>query len=334
MQRNKIITNINLKDMNKLKTSVTAISLLSLSLATFSPVYANSNTYGKFEVEGDHKGVNINTQARIGLRASADKSNKDNENKNDDQDNEQRAAKATSSQGLPVGVQHAPGIQKRIEDGKGLPSGLRKWFNRFFGRDTKTAQNVSLNIRNVAVNTGTSTASISWNTNASTTSEVRYGTTTQVNQGTLVVDTSLATNHSVSISGLMPDTNYFFQITSKDVNGNSKTGILMKLTTKPIATSDTKAPAILFTTSVDVSTSSVRLVWVTDEKADSRVWVGRTATIDTSSVSTVSLTELMFVHSVTVSKLASSTEYHYVVGGADAAGNVSTSTVGLFTTTR
>ncbi|MBA3936678.1 MAG: fibronectin type III domain-containing protein [Planctomycetes bacterium] len=66
--------------------------------------------------------------------------------------------------------------------------------------------------------TGT-TAVITWTTNEASDSQVEFGTTTAYGT-TTTLDTSLVTNHSVTVSGLTISTLYHFRVLSRDGSGN------------------------------------------------------------------------------------------------------------------
>jgi len=61
---------------------------------------------------------------------------------------------------------------------------------------------------------------IRWDTNKLATSEVAYGLSTGYEYGS-IVDTTLVTSHSITLTGLTLGTNYHYQITSIDEGGNS-----------------------------------------------------------------------------------------------------------------
>ena len=63
------------------------------------------------------------------------------------------------------------------------------------------------------------TATITWTTDEPATSELRYGTDTDY--GRSVSDATLVTTHTMTISGLEPDTVYHWQVVSKDAAGNT-----------------------------------------------------------------------------------------------------------------
>ncbi|MDQ7798710.1 MAG: S8 family serine peptidase [Candidatus Edwardsbacteria bacterium] len=61
---------------------------------------------------------------------------------------------------------------------------------------------------------------IMWNTSQNTTSRVYYGTTTALGS-TTAVDTPLMTNNIVTLSGLAANQIYYYDVESKDANGNT-----------------------------------------------------------------------------------------------------------------
>jgi phosphodiesterase/alkaline phosphatase D-like protein len=66
------------------------------------------------------------------------------------------------------------------------------------------------------------TATITWNTDEASDSQVEYGTTTAYGNTTLL-DTNLTTMHSVGLSGLAPETTYHYRVISADADGNGAT---------------------------------------------------------------------------------------------------------------
>jgi len=99
-------------------------------------------------------------------------------------------------------------------------------------------------ISNVLVQDITSTsATITWTTNTSSDSRVNYGTITALGQ--YKSDSNNVTNHSVPLTGLNPDTKYYFEVESANASGTSidnNSGIFYSFTTLP-AYSITLEPA-------------------------------------------------------------------------------------------
>jgi len=69
----------------------------------------------------------------------------------------------------------------------------------------------------VVINRTPSSAKVTWTTNVPATSTVAYGTTT--NYGNQATDSSLVTNHQITVTGLQPETTYHYQIRSQDGTG-------------------------------------------------------------------------------------------------------------------
>lgn len=98
--------------------------------------------------------------------------------------------------------------------------------------------------------------------------------------------------------------------------------------TATIATpADTTAPVISAIAS-STSSSAATVTWTTNEAASSTVNYGATSSYGTASTSAALVTS----HSITLTGLTADTTYHFSVGGADASGNVSTSSDATFTT--
>lgn len=71
-------------------------------------------------------------------------------------------------------------------------------------------------LSNVQVETTPTTATISWETNEPATSRVDYGTTTALGQ--VESQSALVTQHSITLTGLDPVTQYFYQLSSTDAD--------------------------------------------------------------------------------------------------------------------
>ncbi|OGJ01513.1 hypothetical protein A3G98_00230 [Candidatus Nomurabacteria bacterium RIFCSPLOWO2_12_FULL_37_8] len=68
---------------------------------------------------------------------------------------------------------------------------------------------------------GTSTATITWNTDVNTDTQVEYGLTTGYGSSSNLKDTSIkVTSHSVVLSSLSPNTTYNFRVKSRDAANN------------------------------------------------------------------------------------------------------------------
>jgi hypothetical protein len=89
--------------------------------------------------------------------------------------------------------------------------------------NNSTADTTAPSITNIsASNISSAGATITWTTNEPADSQVEYGTTTSYGQ-TSPIDGSLATTHSVNLSGTSPSTTYHFRVKSRDAAGNLAT---------------------------------------------------------------------------------------------------------------
>lgn len=180
-------------------------------------------------------------------------------------------------------------------------------------------------ISNVASSTSYATATVTWNTDESSNSKVSYGTSS----GTYTTSTSsasMATSHSLGLTGLSGDTTYYFVVVSADSNSNTATSSEYTLLTT--TTPDTTPPAISSVASSTTATTAT-ITWTTDESATSTVNYGATSSYGTASTSS----SLTTSHSITLSGLSNSTTYHFQVSSGDASYNYATSSDLTFTTT-
>lgn len=95
-----------------------------------------------------------------------------------------------------------------------------------------------------------------------------------------------------------------------------------------LAFSDTSAPAISGIQVIDISDRTARIVWTTDEPADSVVEFGTSTTYDRWATNAA----LGTTHSLALSNLLSDTVYHYRVRSKDAASNQAASVDLVFQT--
>ena len=63
-------------------------------------------------------------------------------------------------------------------------------------------------------------ATVTWNTNLASDTQVEYGTTTSYGLST-TLNTSLVTSHNVALSGLTASATYHYRVKSKDASGNA-----------------------------------------------------------------------------------------------------------------
>ncbi len=111
-------------------------------------------------------------------------------------------------------------------------------FGRASTSANATASTTLMFHKKISVATGTTTATIVWSTNASTTGEVRFSTSTPVAAtSSMILDNSFGTNHSIQLTGLNASTKYYVTITARDGSGNVKTSAVMRFHTKSASSS-------------------------------------------------------------------------------------------------
>lgn len=190
-----------------------------------------------------------------------------------------------------------------------------------------TASNTSAPPVISAVGAGTpqsNTATITWTTDRAASSQVNYGLTSTYGTAS-PTDPSLVTSHSVSLTGLTPNTTYHYQVASTDAQNAPSISGDFTFTTAP----DTTPPTITSVQSTGISNTAATVTWTTDEPADSQVEYGPTTAYGSSTPLSTSLT---LSHSVALSGLTGGTTYHFRVKSKDAAANLATSPDFTFTT--
>ena len=175
-------------------------------------------------------------------------------------------------------------------------------------------------------NISDTSAEITWTTDEPADSWVDYGL--DATYGSSVSDGSLVMGHSINLTGLDPSTEYHYEVTSADAASNSASSADFTFTTAAPPPPDLTAPVISGVTDTDITDTSATITWTTDEPSDSRVDSG----LDATYGSVVSDASLVTSHSINLTGLAPSTEYHYKVTSADAALNSASSADFTFTT--
>lgn len=179
---------------------------------------------------------------------------------------------------------------------------------------------------------GTSSASVSWNTDEESDSALYYSTSTPVlpSLATLVSDAGQTLNHVIDLTELAASSTYHFFVTSTDDSGNTATSSESSFTTSELP--DETAPTISALSADDIGTSSATINWNTDENADGTIYYSTSTPVDTNTADTMTGATGTMSHAIELSGLSASTTYHYVVTSSDDAGNTATSSEQSFTT--
>jgi len=176
------------------------------------------------------------------------------------------------------------------------------------------------------------TATIEWDTDESSNSQVRYDTTAMswTNLGSFANSAAMVTHHNVTITGLSNETTYYFRVGSTDAAGNgpdpsytpdnNPTNSALSFTTQPDATAPviTSAPTV-----TAVSDTTATIEWDTDEPSNSQVRYATAAGIyNWNTYPSVKNTAPMVTHhSVTLTGLSNAQDYYFRVGSTDILGN-------------
>ncbi|MDA3815075.1 MAG: hypothetical protein PF549_01780, partial [Patescibacteria group bacterium] len=167
-------------------------------------------------------------------------------------------------------------------------------------------------------------ARVSWTTNEITISQLEYGTDTSY--GTTLTNPNLNSNHIFNFTGLTKDTTYYFKLNSTDQASNTTEddngGSGYTFTTTD--SSDYDAPVITFNPTTDITNltdTSVRVSWITNESATSRIDYGTNAlSLDQDDTNT----NYNFNHSFDLINLSPSTTYYFQLQNTDASSNPAT----------
>ncbi len=179
----------------------------------------------------------------------------------------------------------------------------------------QTAPSIS-NVQNTLLTSNSAT--ISWNTNLASDSNVDYGLDTSY--GLTASNSSNVTSHIGNLANLNASTQYHYRVRSKTSTGVQSASADFTLTT--LTAADTTPPVITGIASSSITYSGAAISWTTNEGATSQVQYGTTSLY--GSASTLNST-LQTSHYQALGGLSPSTTYHYRVVSKDSAGNIATS---------
>jgi len=109
-------------------------------------------------------------------------------------------------------------------------------------------------------------------------------------------------------------------------------GLQKKLCGTSTSTPDTIAPVISAVSATEISTSTAKIIWTTNESSDSKIYYNNLTPINVSATSTSNVidTSLVTSHSLGLTGLTSTTTYYYFVVSKDSSGNTATSSESSF----
>ncbi len=190
-------------------------------------------------------------------------------------------------------------------------------------------------------------AEISWTTDEVSDGYVEYGPTPDYGSQTPLV-TDYTTDHTATLSGLDPDTVYFYRVVSSDGVGNTAKSSENNFSTEtlsgepateenqetepepeptppanptPEESPEPKQVVISGVEVVNVTKDSATIVWTTDAPADSELNYGDSTALGTL---TPKDSTLKTSHSVTLNGLTENTAYYFKARSASSGANVAT----------
>ncbi len=168
-------------------------------------------------------------------------------------------------------------------------------------------------------------AIITWTTDQTSSSLVNYGTAASYGSAS-TLSTTLATGHSVTLTGLAPGTTYDYDVVSANSAGTSASSANYKFVTSAVSGAP---PNITNVAATNVTTTSVTITWTTDQAATDQVNYGTTTSYGLQSALSPAL---ITTHAVTLTGLTPGTTYNYYVVSANSSGTPSTSSNATFMT--
>jgi len=176
---------------------------------------------------------------------------------------------------------------------------------------------------------GTSTVTIAWTTDFPSDSQVEYGDSD--NLGSLTtLSSALTTSHSVTITGLTPNTNYIFRVKSKPLGATVATvSSTDEFDTLNHSIPVVAGPNILSVSSGGLTSTGATITWSTDKAAASQVEYGISSGYGVLSPENLTLATS---HSISLADLEPSTTYHFRVASTDEVSNITFSEDYTFTT--
>jgi len=154
-------------------------------------------------------------------------------------------------------------------------------------------------------------------------SQIHYGTTSSTweNYDTVINSAEMVTGHSVTLTGLSPETTYYFRTGSTDaLNNGPQVSNEFSFTTQ--RETDLSRPVITKPPTVTAVTErSATIEWQTDEPSDSEVRYGTKKAKWERYPFVYTDKQMVTAHRVTVTGLAAEEIYYFMVGSTDASGN-------------
>ena len=168
-------------------------------------------------------------------------------------------------------------------------------------------------------------ATIAWNTDQPADSRIWFGTSSSIDTSLApnLTDAILVTGHSDTLTGLSASTTYFYAVGSMNAGGQIGTSSVRSFTTAPAPAS----PIAISNLTDSVGTSTIGLAWNTNVAADTEIYFSTVSPLVVSASTTKSIIDptLVTSHANTLTGLATSTTYFFVIQSKDASNNTASS---------
>ena len=144
---------------------------------------------------------------------------------------------------------------------------------------------------------------IYWYTDVPSTSQVNYGTLTSYGSST-ALDNNLTNDHNVTISGLQANTTYHFQVVSSITGYTARSSDYTFITAGGVSGTVT----ISGVASVNITSNSATITWITDVPSTSQIEYGTTISYGST---TATDSNMVIDHSIVITGLSSGTAYNF-----------------------
>jgi phosphodiesterase/alkaline phosphatase D-like protein len=170
-------------------------------------------------------------------------------------------------------------------------------------------------ISGVTATPSTSSTTITWTTDEPATSRVEYG----LSPGSLtsnVTNSTLKTNHSLTLTGLTSATTYYYRVLSTDGSANTATFPLPPAAPESFTTAVAAAPIITGIVAIPGAAGIATIRWTTNVASNSRVDYGTTpSSLNLSFTDTANVTN----HVIQLTGLTQGVTYYFRVSSLDPA---------------
>lgn len=186
--------------------------------------------------------------------------------------------------------------------------------------------NTSPLISNVVISSlGSTSATISWSTDRASFGQLRFGQSFPFSS-TTNWESASSLSHQARLSGLVPGTTYFFQVASKDIDGNLGT---LSSTDQTFLTTSDNAPNLSAIQTIFVRWNDARFYWGTNISANEQMEYGLAASYGQQTTASTNLSKS---HYCVISGLVPGTTYHARARSSDGAGHQTVSGDFVFST--